>query len=168
MASVDDLGAPSAPVFWFTYCKINCFLRRIVFSSCLSAEPPPASTNGSRQGQTPVFSPSFTDVFRLQSLCFSLIFGKTCKDPVRKEWRSEVIQKWKALSNSSHPPNPAQGTSSHPSRAVLLVQGEEVGLCHIPHVCLHRAVIATWATELLACYTQPKCGCYCPLLGFKL
>jgi len=39
------------------------------------------------------------------------------------------------------------------------------GLCCNPTFHPHRAVVVTWATELLPCYTQPKCGCCCPLLG---
>lgn len=61
----------------------------------LRSGPLPASTNESRQGQKkmpPIFSPSFSELFKLFSFCFSKALGKTCKDHVPKEWRPEDPQ----------------------------------------------------------------------------
>lgn len=58
-----------------------------MISRCLSTGPLPASTNESRQSQKmpPNFFPSFSDMFKLFSFCFSTPFGKTDKDHVPKE-----------------------------------------------------------------------------------
>lgn len=82
-------------------CLLTCillikhFLRRIMVSRRLRSGPLPASANESRQGQKkmpPVFSPSFSELFKLFSFCFSKALGKSCKDHVSKELRSEVPQ----------------------------------------------------------------------------
>lgn len=58
-----------------------------MISRCLSTGSLSASTNGSRQSQKmpPIFYPSLSNVFKLFSFCFSMAFGKICKDHVPKE-----------------------------------------------------------------------------------
>lgn len=74
----------------------------------------------------------------------------------------------------SSPPRTCLGSLQPPTKGSFACSGRGGGadLCHNPTFHLHRAVIATRATELLAHYTQPQCGfCYplsgCTSLGFR-
>lgn len=62
---------------------------------------------------------------------------------------------------------PGQSAATYQGRGSFVYLGQRgwAGLCHSPTFYLHRAVIATRATELFAHYTQPRCGCCCPLSG---